>query len=151
MVCTWIELTQVFTESILVLKLQRNGPKVPFVSLLNSSVARSFWIVEKIYPVKLASNLFSFSSLNQSSSSFLKDLRSRVWMLHNVHNFAGPMQKAHRVIYFQLGNVTQYLILWHIPETDFMYDKTNVATFPTLHRFFFIRILFVKITRLKIP
>ena len=30
------------------------------------------WIVEKTYPVKLAPNLFSFNSLNQSSSSFLK-------------------------------------------------------------------------------
>ena len=32
-------------------------------------------------------------------------------MLHNVHNFDGPMQKTHRIIYFQLEDVAQYLIL----------------------------------------
>ena len=30
-------------------------------------------------------------------------------MLHNVHNFDGPMQKTYRIIYFQLGDVAQYL------------------------------------------
>ena len=75
MVCIWIELTQVFTESVLVLKTQRKGPEVPFVFLLNSSITMSLWIVEKTYPVKLAPNLFPFSSLNQSSSSFFKDCK----------------------------------------------------------------------------
>ena len=75
----WTELTQLFTESVLVLKLQRKGPDVPFVSLLNSSVTKSLRIVEKTYPVKLAPNLFSFSSLNQSSSSFLKDCKFTCW------------------------------------------------------------------------
>ena len=40
MVCIWIVLTQVFTESKLVLKPLREGPEVPFVSSLNSLVTR---------------------------------------------------------------------------------------------------------------
>ena len=76
MVCTWIELTQVFLESVLVLKSQRKVSHVEaFVSLLNSSVTMSLWIVEKTYPVKLTPNPLSFSSMNQSSSCFLKDCR----------------------------------------------------------------------------
>ena len=58
-------------------------------------------------------------------------------MLPNVHNFDGPMQKTHRLVHFQLEDVTQYLILWHMepmkhPWNGFMYDKINVATFSIL-------------------
>ena len=86
MVCIWIVLTQVFTESILVPKPQQKGPEVSFFSSLNSFINRSLWIVEKTYPVKLATNRFSFSSLNCSSSSFFKIIRSRVRMHYNVHD-----------------------------------------------------------------
>ena len=61
-----------FTELILVLKQQRIGSKVTFVTLLNSSVTMSPWIVEKTFPVKLTPNPFSLSSLNCSLSFFLK-------------------------------------------------------------------------------
>ena len=97
---------------MLILKTQRKGPDVPFVSLLNGSGTRSQWIAKKTYSVKPEPNPIFFSSLNCSSSSFLKDfLSSLVGMLHNVHNFDSPMQKTHRIIYFQLGDVAQYLIL----------------------------------------
>ena len=75
----WAELIKLFTDSILVLKLQRKGPEVPFVSLINSSVTRSLRIVEKTHPVRLAPNLFSFSSLNKSSSFVLKDYKFTRW------------------------------------------------------------------------
>ena len=107
MICIWIVLTQVFTDSILARKPQRKGPEVLFVSLLKNSVTRSPWIAEKASPVKLAPNLFSFSSLNSLIVS------SRVAMLHNVNNFDGPMQKNSRLIYFLLEDV-QYLILLQI-------------------------------------
>ena len=110
MVCIWIELTQVFTESILILEPHREAPGVLFVSLLNSSVTMSLSIVEKTYPVKLAPNLFSFSSINLCLLSS-KVVSSRIRMLHNVHNLDGIMQKTHRVISFQLGDVARYPIL----------------------------------------
>ena len=150
MVCILIELTQVFTESILVLKLQRKGLEVPFFLYWIALWLGHYGLLRR----HIQSNLhqISFRSVHWINLRLLssKIVSSSAGVLHNVHNFAGPMQKTHRVIYFQLGDVTQYLILWHIPETDFMYDKTNVATFPILHHFSFIRILFVRITRLKI-
>ena len=75
----WIVLTQVLTESILVLKSQRKTPEVPFVSLLNSSVTRSRWIAETTYPVKRKPNPLPFSSLSYSPSSFLKDCKFTRW------------------------------------------------------------------------
>ena len=64
------------------------------------------------------------------------------------------MQKTHSVIYFQLRDVAQYLILWqmeqmniwfcdrwnkwNIPESDLMYDKINVETFPVLSSKYFV-------------
>ena len=72
MVCRWIVLTQVFPNLIQVLEPQWIGLDVSFVSSLNSSVTRSLWIAEKIYPVELAPNPFFFNLLNRSSSSFLK-------------------------------------------------------------------------------
>ena len=72
MVCIWIELTHMFTESVLVLNPQWKRPEVP-------SVSRSLLIIDKTYPVKFAPNLFSFSSLNQSSSFFLKDCKCTFW------------------------------------------------------------------------
>ena len=91
-------------------------------------------ISRQIYTSNKSLVPFPFSSLNQSSSSFLKECKFTYW---NVHNFDGPMQKTHRVIYFHFRDGAQYLILWqmerwNITETDFMYDETIVATFPTL-------------------
>ena len=85
-----------------VMYMNRINPWVYFVSLLNSSVTRSLWIIGKTYSVKFAANLFSFSSLNQSSSFSSKMVSSRVGMLHKVHNFDGPMWKTHRVIILSL-------------------------------------------------
>ena len=75
----WMVLTQVFTELLLVLKPQWKGPELPFVSLLNSSVTRSLWIVEKTYSVKHEPDSFSFGLLNGSLSSFVKDCKFTCW------------------------------------------------------------------------
>ena len=75
MICIWILLTQEFAELIFVLKPQRKGPKVPFVSSLNSFVTRSLWIVENTYSVKLAPNPFFYSSLNRFSSSTVQKMK----------------------------------------------------------------------------
>ena len=72
-------LTQVFTELLLVLKPQWKGPELLFVSLLNSSVTRSLWIVEKTYSVKHEPDSFSFGLLNGSLSSFVKDCKFTCW------------------------------------------------------------------------
>ena len=74
---------------MLVLKPQQKGPDVSLVSSLISLVTRSLWILEKTHPVKLAPNPFSFSSLNRSSSSFIKIVSLRVGLHYNVHNFDG--------------------------------------------------------------
>ena len=82
-------INQVSTESILVLKPQRKGSDVSFISSLNNFVTRSLWMVEKTHLVKLAPfniHNFSFVSLNRSSFSFLKIVSLRVGMHYNVHN-----------------------------------------------------------------
>ena len=83
-VCTWIVSNQVFTESIWVLKLQQKRPELPFVYLSNSFTTRSKIIRSRVYAVEI---------------------------LPNVHNFAGPMQRTNRLIYFLLEDIVQYLTL----------------------------------------
>ena len=114
MVCILIELTQVFTESILVLKLQRKGLEVPFSLYWIALWLGHYGLLRR----HIQSNLhqISFRSVHWINLRLLssKIVSSRVGMLHNVHNFDGIMQKTHTVTSLQLGDVARYLILWQM-------------------------------------
>ena len=72
--CFYFTFTRYTNVLNIVVFMVRKGKKSNAPTILYPPSFRELrvWIVEKTYPVKLAPNLFSFSSLNQSSSLFLK-------------------------------------------------------------------------------
>ena len=88
-----------FNESVLVLKHQRNGPEVSFVSLLNSFVTRHYGLSIKHMQISTKSLFGSVHGISLCHLSS-KIASSHVGMVHNEHNFDGPMQKTHKVICF---------------------------------------------------
>ena len=144
MACIWIALNQVFTEFILVLNLQREGPEVLFVSLLNSPVNRSHGLLKR----DLHSNLHQipFHSVCWIGLCLLssKIVSSLVGILQ-CENFWWSNAKDSQINIFSawrccsisdsLADETND----NITETDFMYDKPNVTPFTILSYDFLTR------------